>query len=173
MSTLLRIWKTPEVRKSLLFVVLMLVIFRIAAHIPIPGVDASAIQSLFEGNTFFGLLNIFSGGTMENFSVVALGIAPYITSSIIFQLLGMIIPKFEEMQKEEQGRQKISQYTRYLTVPLAMLQGYALIILLSQQAGIQLFAENGGFMMILSIISMTAGTIFLMWIGELITEKNI
>jgi preprotein translocase subunit SecY len=119
MSMLRRLWQIAAVRNSLLFVFGMLVVFRVAAHIPVPGVDASALGSLFSQNTFFGLLNIFSGGTLENFSVVALGIAPYITASIIFQLLAMIIPKLEEMQKEESGRQKINQYTRYLTVPLA------------------------------------------------------
>lgn len=173
MTTIARIWKIKEVRNSILFVLLMLVFFRVAAHIPVPGVDTAAIASIFEGNAFFGLLNIFSGGTLQNFSVVAMGVAPYITSSIIFQLLGMIVPSLEEMQKEEQGRQKINQWTRYLTVPLAMLQGYGMTILLRQQAGASLFAESGAFTLILAIISMTAGTIFLMWLGELISEKNV
>src|SRR5262245_9048248 len=107
MNYLLRIWKTAEVRNSLLMVAAMLVLFRVAAHIPVPGVDATALASIFSGNQFFGLLNIFSGGTLSNLSVVALGVGPYITSSIIFQLLALIVPKLEEMQKEEQGRQKI------------------------------------------------------------------
>ncbi len=171
MNTLLRIWKTKEVRNSLLFVVLMLIVFRVAAHIPVPGVDASALKDIFAGNQFFGLLNIFSGGTLENFSVVAMGVAPYITSSIIFQLLAMIIPSMEEMQKEEQGRQKITQWTRLATIPLAIIQGYGLILLLSQSGS---FFQNANvFTMLFAIVTMTAGTVFLMWIGELISEKKI
>src|SRR3989339_1584334 len=132
--TLQRIFRTPEVRNSVLFVLALLVVFRIAAHIPVPGMDAGALTSFFQNSQFFGLLNIFSGGTLENFSIVALGVAPYITSSIIFQLLAMIVPKLEEMQKEEQGRQKINSWTRWLTVPLAAFQAYSMILLLRQQA---------------------------------------
>lgn len=171
MNMLLRIWKTKEVRNSIGFVLLMLMLFRVAAHIPVPGIDTSALKDLFAGNQFFGLLNIFSGGTLENFSVVAMGVAPYITSSIIFQLLGMIIPSMEEMQKEEQGRQKINQWTRLATVPLAIIQGYGLILLLSQSSS---FFQNASTVTLLfAITTMTAGTIFLMWIGELISEKHI
>jgi preprotein translocase subunit SecY len=171
MNTLLRIWKVKEVRNSILFVVAMLIIFRIAAHIPVPGIDTSALRDIFSGNQFFGLLNIFSGGTLENFSIVAMGVMPYITASIIFQLLGMIVPQFEEMQKEEQGRQKISQWTRLLTIPLSAVQAYGLILLLSQQGNF--FLGVTGWTTLFAIISMTTGTIFLMWIGELITEKNV
>ncbi len=174
MEMLKRIWKVKEVRSSILFIVLMLVIFRIAAHIAVPGVDANALQNIFNGSQFFGLLNIFSGGTLDNFSVVALGVAPYITSSIIFQLLGMIIPKLEEMQKEEAGRKKINQWTRMAVVPLAALQAYGLIILLQQQGGhLNVFANPSPAVMALAITTMVAGTVFLMWIGELISEKNI
>ena len=157
---------------SIFFVLMMLVIFRLAAHIPIPGVDSSALASLFETKQFFGLLNIFAGGTMDNFSVVALGVAPYITASIIFQLLAMIVPKFEEMQKEESGRQKITQWTRYSTVPLAVLQGYGLIALLQQQ-GASLGFALGGYSLIMALLVMTAGTVFLVWLGELISERRI
>lgn len=170
-----RVWKTKEVRASLLFVFAMLVLFRVAAHIPVPGVDPSALTNFFQGNQFFGLLNIFSGGTLENFSVVALGLAPYITASIIFQLLGMIVPKFEEMQKEEAGRNKINQWSRVLTVPLALLQGYGLVLLFEQQSGTTLFAGGSADLTVTLLVmaSMTAGTIFLMWMGELISEKNM
>ena len=171
METLLRIWKIKDIRNSIIFVILMLILFRITAHIPVPGVDASSLKSLFEDNQFFGLLNIFSGGTLENFSVVAMGVMPYITSSIIFQLLGMIIPSLEEMQKEEQGRQKINQWTRMLTVPLCIVQAYGLILLLGQQT--QFFEGTSLFTLLFAIVSMTTGTMFLMWIGELISEKNI
>ncbi|MBI2474802.1 preprotein translocase subunit SecY [Candidatus Uhrbacteria bacterium] len=171
MNTIIRIWKTREVRKSILFVILMLIVFRIAAHIPVPGIDASALKDLFSGNQLFGLLNIFSGGTLKNFSIVAMGVAPYITASIIFQLLAMIIPSLEEMQKEEQGRQKMNQWTRLATVPLGFIQGYGLIILMSQKGSF--FQDKDIITMLFAILSMTAGTIFLMWIGELISEKNV
>jgi len=164
-------WKVKEVRNSVLFVMAMLIIFRVTAHIPVPGIDASVLKSIFSGNQFFGLLNIFSGGTLENFSIVAMGVMPYITASIIFQLLGMIIPQVEEMQKEEQGRQKISQWTRMLTIPLCIVQAYGLILLLSQQGNF--FTGSSTWTTMFAIVSMTAGTIFLMWIGELISEKNI
>ncbi len=168
-----RIWKTPEVRNSLLFVFAMLVIFRLAAHVVVPGIDSTAIASFFQNNQLFGLLNVFSGGTLSNFSVVALGVAPYITASIIFQLLGMIVPKFEEMQKEEQGRARINRWTRFLTVPLAILQAYSLILLFRQQATGALFTDTSTFTTILAIASLTAGTVFLMWLGELISEKKV
>lgn len=161
-------------RNSILFIIFTLIIFRVAAHIAVPGVDASALQNIFSGNQFFGLLNIFSGGTLDNFSIVALGVAPYITSSIIFQLLAMIVPKLEEMQKEEAGRRKINQWTRMAVVPLAVLQAYGLIILLQQQGGqLNVFSNPSLWTMTLAITTMVAGTIFLMWLGELISEKNI
>ncbi len=171
MHTLLRIFKTKEIRNSLLFVFAMLVVFRIAAHVPAPGIDPAALTNLFTGNQFFGLLNIFSGGTLQNFSIVSMGVMPYITASIIFQLLGMILPTVEEMQKEEQGRQKINQWTRLATVPLAIIQGYGLILLLSSKG--PFFTDTGLTTLIFAIVSMTAGTVFLMWLGELISEKNV
>lgn len=172
MNVFLRIFRIKELRTSILFVLGMLVIFRLAAHVPVPGVDPSALSSLFQGNQVLGLLNLFSGGTLENFSIVALGIAPYITASIIFQLLAMIVPSFEEMQKEEAGRRKINQYTRMATVPLAFLQGYGIINLLASQAQ-GLIVDTGWLTMLLIMTTMTAGTIFLMWLGELISERNI
>ncbi len=144
-------------------------IFRLAAHIPVPGIDPASLESLLTGNQFLGLLNVFSGGTLENFSVVALGVAPYITASIIFQLLGMIFPSVEEMQKESQGREKLSRYTRLATVPLSFLQGYGLITLVNQQTGLAI----SGFTLLVTLTTMTAGTIFLMWLGELISEKKL
>ncbi|MCF7795296.1 preprotein translocase subunit SecY [Patescibacteria group bacterium] len=167
-----QIWKIKDLRNRILFVLAMLVIFRFAAHIPIPGVDAEALQNLFASNQILGLINIFSGGSMQNFSIVMMGIAPYITSSIIFQLLGMIIPKIEEMQKDESGRQKINTYTRLATVPLAALQSYGMITLL-QRSGYQILGNLGVFDLFSMIITITAGTIFLMWIGELISEKQV
>jgi preprotein translocase subunit SecY len=172
MAIFQRIFRTPEVRNSVLFVLAMLVIFRVAAHIPVPGMNAEALTSFFQGNQFLGLLNIFSGGTLENFSIVALGVAPYITASIIFQLLAMIVPKFEEMQKEEQGRQKINSWTRWLTVPLAIFQSYSMILLLRQQAP-TVFDETQWWTIFIAVFSMSAGTVFIMWLGELISEKHV
>ena len=172
MISLERIWKTAEVRKSILFVLAMVVLFRLTTHVPIPGIDASALSKLFQGNQFFGLLDIFSGGALKSFSVMALGVGPYITASIIFQLLGMIVPKFEEMQKEERGRQKINQWSRLLTVPLAALQGYSILLLLQQQKA-QILQDMSPFTIFLAILSMMAGTMFLMWIGELISERKV
>ena len=173
MNTLRQIWKTPELRNSILFVLCMLVIFRIAAHIPIPGIDAENLRKFFQQNQIFGLVNAFSGGAMHNFSVVALGVGPYITASIIFQLLAMIIPRLEEMQKDgESGQQRINQYTRLLTVPLAILQSYAMISLLRSSQlkiiGALTPLQYAGIM-----ITMTAGTLLLMWIGELISERKV
>lgn len=168
-----QIWNVKELRYKIFFILVMLFIFRITAHIPIPGVNAQNLKDYFSSNQFLGLLNIFSGGGMENFSVVMLGVAPYITSSIIFQLLTMIIPKLEEIQKEgEAGQQKINQYQRLLTVPLAALQAYSMITFL-KQSGQGIISEMSIFSLITTIITITAGTMFLMWIGELISEKHL
>jgi len=169
---LIQIWKIKDLRNSILYVLAMLVIFRFAAHIPVPGVNVENLKDFFASNQILGLINIFSGGGMENFSVVAMGIAPYITASIIFQLLAMIIPKLEEMSKEESGRQKINQYTRIATVPLAVLQSYGMLALL-RQSSYQIISDLSFFQLFTTIITVTAGTIFLMWIGELISEKHI
>ena len=169
---LVQMWSLKELRNKILFVLSMLVIFRVAAHIPIPGINVENLRDFFNSNQVLGLMNIFSGGGMQNFSVVMMGVAPYITSSIIFQLLGMIIPKIEEMMKEEAGRKKINFYTRIATVPLAILQAYGMVVILRQSA--QPIIENlDWFNMSAMLITVTAGTIFLMWLGELITEKKV
>lgn len=169
-----QIWKTPDLRNSILFVLACLAIFRVAAHIPIPGVDIGALRNFFASNQLFGLLNMFSGGALENFSVVMLGVGPYITSSIIIQLLTMIIPSWEEMSKDGQaGQQKINQYTRWLTVPLAAIQGYSFIILFKGQGGIGSYLQMDAWQMVVSVTTVTAGTIFLMWLGELISERKV
>jgi len=178
MDTIKRIWKTKELRNSLFYILFALTIFRVAAHITVPGINPAGLAEFLNSNQFLGLLNVFSGGTLENFSIVAMGIAPYITSSIIFQLLGMIFPQIEEMQKEESGRQKINRWTRLATVPLALVQGYGLISIFSQQGlggvlGSTASFDLSGFGLIVALISMTAGTIFLMWIGELISERGV
>lgn len=168
-----RIWRVEELRHSILFVLAMLVIFRIAAHIPVPGVNAANLQLFLEGNQILGLLNIFSGGTLENFSVVMLGVAPYITASIIFQLLQMVVPQLEELRKEgESGQSKIQMYTRIASVPLAILQSVGLIQLL-RQSQVQIFTDLTTMTYVSIILTTLAGTVFLMWIGELISEKRI
>jgi len=168
------IWKTPDLRNSILFVLGMLAIFRAAAHLPIPGVDAVALRNFFSSNQLLGLLNLFSGGGLENFSVVMLGVGPYITASIIVQLLTMIVPRLEEISKEgEQGQHRINQYTRWLTVPLAILQAYSFIQLLKSQAGVRVLGTMDTWQLITSIVTITAGTIFVMWLGELISERKI
>jgi len=169
---IIQIWKARDVRNKVLFVIGMLVIFRFLAHIPIPGVNQAALKSLFASNQILGLMNLFSGGGMENFSIVMMGVAPYITASIIFQLLGMIIPKIEEMQKEESGRQKINSWTRLLTVPLGILQSYGMITLLRRSAA-GVLGTVSEFDMFIMLITITAGTILLVWIGELISEQKV
>jgi len=172
LNKIAQIWKIKDLRNNVLFVLGMLIIFRFAAHIPIPGVDVTALREFFASNQILGLMNLFSGGVMENFSIMMMGVAPYITSSIIFQLLAMIVPKLEEMQKEEAGRQKINMWTRWATVPLAILQAFGMISILRSSSSAVLSGISS-FDLFSMIITITAGTIFLMWLGELITEKKI
>ena len=168
-----RIWTIPDIRNRVLFVFAMLVVFRLAAHIPVPGINTEGLKQFLAGNQVFGLLNIFSGGTIKNFSIVMLGVAPYITASIIFQLLTLVVPRFEEMSKEgESGQQKINMYTRIAAVPLAFLQAFGTIKLLSQTQ-YNIIGDLTTFKYISIMITITAGSIFLMWIGELISEKNL
>ncbi len=173
MNTLRAIWKLKDLRRAILYVIAMLVLFRAAAHIPIPGVNSENLKRLFSSNQLLGLLNLFSGGGLEQFSVVSLGVAPYITSSIIFQLLAMIIPQLEALQKEgEMGMRRINQYTRLAVVPLAALQSFGFLRLLSASSqpilGHLTFAST-----LFIVFVMTAGTTFLMWIGELVSEKHV
>ncbi len=173
LNTIIRLWHLRDLRRSVLFVMGMLFIFRVAAHIPIPGVDIANLQAFFKGNAILGLLNVFSGGSIGNFSVVALGIGPYITASIIFQLLGMVIPSLEAISKEgEAGQQRINQWTRYATVPLAALQAFGLLTLLKQSPR-PILGHLDLSTYVLTILTLTAGTIFMMWLGELITERKI
>lgn len=173
MKKFLRVFQVKELRDALLFILFVLTIFRVAAYITIPGIDTSSIAALLQSNQFLGLLNVFSGGTLESFSIVALGVAPYITASIIVQLLGMIFPSVEEMQKEEQGRQTLNRWTRIATVPLSFIQGYGLLTLVGQQGGDIARFGLDGFELIAALVAMTTGTVFLMWLGELISERNV
>lgn len=170
---LVQAWKIKEVRNNLIFVIAMMALFRFLASIPLPGINVAALQRYLETNQILGMFNMFSGGTLENFSVVAMGVAPFITASIVFQLLGMIFPKIEEMQKDsEQGRQKINQWSRMLTVPLSVIQAFGLIAIL-KASSVQIINNMSVFQFVTLITTVTAGTVFLMWIGELITEKKV
>lgn len=172
LEKLTQIFKVKELRNKILFILGILVVFRVAANIPLPGVDTEQLRRLFEGNQFLGMLNVFSGGGLSNISIVMLGVGPYITASIIMQLLTMIVPRVEQIYKEEgeTGRQKFNMWTRWLTVPLAVLQTFSMVALLRSQ-GVLYVSE--GFDIFMIIVIATAGTIFLMWLGELITEKGI
>ncbi|MBI2600695.1 preprotein translocase subunit SecY [Candidatus Daviesbacteria bacterium] len=171
LSPIVNAFKIAELRRKITVTIIILIIFRIIAHIPVSGVDLQGLRSLFASSQLLGLLDIFSGGTLVNFSIISLGLNPYINASIIIQLLTMIFPKLEELSKEgEFGRQKINQYTRYLTVPLALVQAIGMYVLLKNQG----ILTNVTPLEIASImVGMTAGTIFLMWLGELITEYGI
>lgn len=165
------VFKDRDLRKKFLFVLGFLAIFRMLAAIPVPGIDAAKLRDFFAANQFFGLLNVFSGGGLSNLSIVMLGVGPYITGSIIMQLLTMIFPTLKEMYQEEgeAGRQKFNQYSRLLTPPLALIQGFGLLTILERQ-GIFTFTFYDK---IASLIVVAAGSVFLMWLGELISEYGI
>jgi len=162
----------PDLRRKILFTLGILVVFRFLAHVPLPGVDIEALREFFQQNILFGMIDLFSGGAMTSFSVVAIGIYPYITASIIMQLLVPVIPRLQAISQEgELGQQKINRITHFITIPLAALQGYAMIAILRAQ---EVTIEPLGSLTIASIIiTMVAGTMFLVWLGELITERGI
>jgi len=170
-----KIWRNKELRKNLLIVLGILIVFRIMSHIPIPGANLDALKKFFDSNEVFGLINVFSGGAMSQFSIVTLGVAPYINASIIMQLLTVVMPRLEALQKEgERGQFKINQYTRYLTVPLAIVESYGFTLLLSRASGGEpIITSLSPFFLISAVITMTAGTVLLMWLGELISERGV
>ena len=171
LNTIINAWKVPELKRRILFTAGIFIVFRLAAHVPVPGVDTTALKQLFSRTQLLGLLDIFSGGTLANFSIMALGLNPYINASIIFQLLTMVIPQLEALSKEgEFGREKINQYTRIVTVPLAALQAFGMYALLRNQ---QIIGTLNPLNLVGLVVTMTAGTIFLMWLGELISENGI
>ena len=170
----------PDLRSKILFTLALLAIYRFAAHIPMPGIDQQALSNLFENNDLLGFLDLFSGGALSRMSIVALGVFPYITASIVMQLITPVFPKLQEMAREgESGRAKMSRITHWLTVPIALAQGYGQLMLL-QGSGV--FAGSGfelGFSgssllpTVAALLSIVAGTLFLVWLGELITERGI
>jgi len=172
LSWLTNAWRVPELRRRVLFTAVILAFYRLGSWVPVPGVDSQAIEDYFsaQGGTILNLLNIFSGGALAQFALFALGIMPYVTASIILQLMTVVIPRLEQLQKEgESGYAKINQYTRYLTVVLAALQAVGYSYLFNRQGALPLNAGR----LVLIVISLTAATTLLMWLGELITKRGI
>lgn len=171
LTAVTNIWKVKDLRRKFLITLGILAVFRLLAVIPVPGIDRQALAQLFSGNQILGLLDIFSGGTLANFSIMALGLAPYINASIVLQLLTMIFPKLEALSKEgEFGREKINQYTRLLSVPLAAVQAVGMVALLKNQ---QIISFAQPLSVINVVMTMIAGTMLLMWLGELLTEYGV
>lgn len=170
-STLTKAWSTRELRRKILITAALLAVFRLAAHVPAAGINRDALFNLFASSPLLSLLDVFSGGTLANFSILALGLNPYINASIILQLLTLVFPKLEELSKEgEAGRARINQYTRFLTVPLSIMQAIGMYLLLKNQGIIQNLAP----LSVISLIAtMVAGTLFVMWLGELLTEYGV
>jgi preprotein translocase subunit SecY len=163
--------KTPLLRKKIFFTLSILVLFRLIAHIPVPGVNLTLLKSFFAQNQFLSLLDIFSGGTLANFSIAALGLNPYINASIMLQLLGFVIPELKELQKEgEYGRAKISQYTRMITIPLSIFQSLAMYGILHSQ---KIINEQSILVIVAMVTSMVTGTMILIFMGELINEFGV
>jgi preprotein translocase subunit SecY len=180
-----RAFRTPDLRKKLLFTLGIVVVFRLGAHVPVPGIDYSVVNQCIKetkgSNSLFGLVNMFSGGALLQLTIFALGIMPYITASIILQLLTVVIPRLEALKKEGQaGQTKITQYTRYLTVALAVLQGTGLVatarsgsLFSSCSNRFDIVPNQSIFTTITMVVTMTAGTVMIMWLGELITDRGI
>jgi len=167
------IFKTAELKKRILFTLALLIVYRIGVHVPVPGIDGLALAEIFERarGTILGIFNMFSGGALERLSVFALGIMPYISASIILQLLTVVVPHLERLKKEgDQGRKKITQYTRYGTVALSLVQGFAIAVGLEKMGTV---LDPGWDFRLMTVITLTSGTAFLMWLGEQITERGI
>jgi len=176
-DNVLNAFRIPDLRRKLLYTIGLLLVFRVVAHIPVPGVDLAKLRDLFANNQLLGLLNLFSGGALQTFSVAAMGVYPYITASIIMQLLMPLIPQLEALSKEgEMGRNKLNQYTRIMTVPLAFLQGFGQVSLLQRSnvlTNFNLFNKDTFLPSFALLVALTAGTMLLVWIGELITENGV
>jgi len=179
MSGLVSAASIPELRKRVIFTLLMLFVYRMGVQVPTPGINGEALAAFFEKNasTLFGMFNMFSGGALENFSIFALGIMPYISASIIIQLLTVVVPQLEALSKEgESGRRKITQYTRYGTVVLSIIQGFFIASGLegmSSPNGIAIVLEPGTQFKLMTVLTLTSGTAFIMWLGEQMTERGI
>src|SRR5205814_8421445 len=166
--------RTPDLRNKILFTLGMIVVFRFLAHVPLPGVNEAQLQTLLQNNQLINLLDLFSGGGLARFSIVALGVNPYINASIIMTLLNQTIPALERLSKEgEYGRNKINQYTRVLTVPLALLQGIGVAVFMQRSGVLPGFGPDNLGLTLAILASLTSGTLILMWLGELISERGI
>jgi preprotein translocase subunit SecY len=173
-ESLLNAFRAPDIRRRILVVLGLLIVFRFLAAVPVPGINRDQLASFLSGNPLFGLLDLFSGGGLSHFSVVALGMNPYINASIIMQLMQGVVPSLQALSREgEYGRNKITQYTRYLSVPMAMLQAYGFLALLNSNNVLVGRFDLGSFDTLTQIATLTAGAVALMWIGELITERGI
>lgn len=170
-----QIWNSKDLRKKIIFTIAILIVFRVCTQISIPGADLDAIRTVINKNQLLGIFSALTGGSAENFSIILMGLSPYINASIIMQLLTVIVPKLENLSKEgESGRRKINQYTRWMAVPIAFLQSYGMIVLINSQAAVPIVPNIADPAVVLPImLTITAGTIFLMWLGELITENGI
>jgi preprotein translocase subunit SecY len=175
MNKLSLIWKTQDLRNKILIVLGLLLLTRVLAHIPIAGINVTGLKDMLASNQLFSMMDIFSGGGLTNFSIAMLGVGPYITASIIMQLLTIVVPSLAEMQKEggEAGRATINQYTRYMSIPLAALQGFGTIRLLQTQGGGAVLGVFTPFQWFLTLLSVTAGTMLMMWLGEIMSEFDI
>lgn len=182
MSYLKQAYKSPEIRRRILVVLALLVIFRLLSHVPVPVPDNAALSrfltALFNSNAILGFANIFSGGALQNFSIIMMGLGPYINASIIIQLLSQVIPQLESLKKEgEMGRRKLNQYTRLLTLPLAIAQAFGMVFLVQQTSlsmqGVDVIGKPNLLGWIMLISTITAGSLLLMWLGEIITEKGV
>jgi len=173
-ESLLNAFRAPDIRRRILVVLGLLIVFRFLAAVPVPGIDRTQLAAFLQGNPLIGLLNLFSGGGLSNFSVVALGMNPYINASIIMQLMQGVVPSLQALSREgEYGRNRITQYTRYLSVPMAMLQAYGFLALLNSNQVLTGRFDLGSFDTLTQIATLTAGAVALMWVGELITERGI
>jgi preprotein translocase subunit SecY len=180
MDYIKRILKSRDLRRKILFVLFLLFLYRLIAHVPIPGPQPAAVKeflaTVFQSNQVLSFLDVFSGGSISRFSIAMMAVGPYITASFMIQLLTIIVPKFEALSKEgEQGHQKLNQYSRIIAVPIALVEGYGMIRLLqasSSQLGQKFLANLSLGQWAPMLISITAGTMLTMWIGELITEKE-
>ncbi|HAX98453.1 MAG TPA: preprotein translocase subunit SecY [Candidatus Atribacteria bacterium] len=170
-ESLLKLFKIPDLKKRVIFTLLMLVIFRVGSHVPVPGIDPQALANVFSRGGLLSFLDMFAGGALSRFSILALGIMPYINASIIFQLLTSVVPKLEELAKSgEEGRDKIAQYTRWGTILLATVQGFGITVWLESMGVV--FAPGIPYR-ITVILTLTAGSMFLMWLGELVSDYGI
>jgi preprotein translocase subunit SecY len=170
-----QIWQSPTLRKKILFTLFILLVYRVAGHITVPGVNPAVLAKIFDQNSLLGVYSALTGGSMMRFSIILMGLSPYINASIIVQLMTVVIPKLETLSKEGmEGRRLLNKYTRYLTIPLAFLQSYGTILLLNNSSGGQLVPNISDIKVIgVIMVTVTVGTLFAMWLGELLTEGGI